>query len=219
MADAILKRCPVCRTSKPLDAFYKAGTAAYCIPCEKEYKREHYRKNAEHYKARTVAWSRANKERKSEADRAYREANRERCAERAKAYQRAHKQDHLRLSNESRQRNLHTYRAREAAYRERTRAICNERIKEWKRRNPDAIVFYAGKRRAAELQALPAWADLDAISVVYKRAQEMGSGYHVDHVVPLVSQFVCGLHCEANLQILTAKENARKNNRHWPDMW
>jgi hypothetical protein len=196
MADAILKRCPVCRTSKPLDAFYKAGTAAYCIPCEKEYKREHYRKNAEHYKARTVAWSRANKERKSEADRAYREANRERCAERAKAYQRAHKQDHLRLSNESRQRN-----------------------KEWKRRNPDAIVFYAGKRRAAELQALPAWADLDAISVVYKRAQEMGSGYHVDHVVPLVSQFVCGLHCEANLQILTAKENARKNNRHWPDMW
>jgi hypothetical protein len=43
-------------------------------------------------------------------------------------------------------------------------------------------------------------------------------GTHVDHIVPLVSKFVCGLHCEANLQLLPGPENQRKGNRVWPDM-
>jgi hypothetical protein len=43
--------------------------------------------------------------------------------------------------------------------------------------------------------------------------------YHVDHIVPLTSDLVCGLHCEANLQIAVGKDNIAKNNRWWPDMW
>lgn len=37
-------------------------------------------------------------------------------------------------------------------------------------------------------------------------------------LVPLHSKVVCGLHCEYNLQILEAKKNIGKGNRHWPDM-
>jgi hypothetical protein len=78
-------------------------------------------------------------------------------------------------------------------------------------------------RRAAKLQASVAWADKDKMAVFYEAAQRLteltGTVYHVDHIVPLVSDKVCGLHNEFNLQVLPGVENLRKHNRHWPDMW
>ena len=41
----------------------------------------------------------------------------------------------------------------------------------------------------------------------------------VDHVVPLQSKFVCGLHCEANLQVITKSKNASKCNRFPANGW
>ncbi|ARU23730.1 hypothetical protein RSSE_c3349 [Ralstonia solanacearum] len=77
-------------------------------------------------------------------------------------------------------------------------------------------------RHAAKLQAIPKWADPKKIKLVYEEALALyksnGVKYHVDHVVPLISDLVCGLHWEGNLQIITASENRSKGNRHWPDM-
>jgi len=80
----------------------------------------------------------------------------------------------------------------------------------------------AQKRRCAKLSAIPLWADPAKIEAVYQEAARLetftGVAMHVDHIVPLVSDVVCGLHCEQNLQILTRRENISKNNRTWPDM-
>ena len=77
-------------------------------------------------------------------------------------------------------------------------------------------------RRARKLQATVAWADKDKIAWFYAQAKELtkftGMVYHVDHIVPLTSKLVCGLHNEFNLQLLPGPENLRKQNRHWPDM-
>jgi hypothetical protein len=72
--------------------------------------------------------------------------------------------------------------------------------------------YYArdAKRRAAKLQASPNWANQIAIKQIYQTCPE---GYHVDHIVPLQHPLVCGLHCEFNLQHLTAHENLSKGNR------
>jgi hypothetical protein len=57
---------------------------------------------------------------------------------------------------------------------------------------------------------------MNAIRCLYEEARRCG--VHVDHIVPLQSEIVCGLHGEANLQLLTETENKVKSNKLWPDM-
>lgn len=77
-------------------------------------------------------------------------------------------------------------------------------------------------RTRAKGRATPAWADKDAMRSIYKEAARIsaqtGEARHVDHIVPLKSDLVCGLHCEANLRVVTAADNLKKHNRSWPDM-
>jgi len=93
---------------------------------------------------------------------------------------------------------------------------------QWKKANSEYVNFWKSQRRAKKLLATPAWADKDKILEFFKEAQklteETGIKHHVDHIVPLVSKLVCGLHCEANLQVLTAFENLSKGNHYWPNM-
>lgn len=63
------------------------------------------------------------------------------------------------------------------------------------------------RRRKAKLDATPAWANLESIKKIY---QNCSSGFHVDHIIPLLGKTVCGLHVESNLQYLPAKENLIK---------
>lgn len=95
--------------------------------------------------------------------------------------------------------------------------VSQSKIKEYRQRPyvKEQAKFLAGRRRAIKLQAIPIWADLELIELIYENCPV---GLHVDHIVPLVSKFVCGLHCEANLRYLTPFENMSKGNRHWPDM-
>lgn len=80
----------------------------------------------------------------------------------------------------------------------------------------------ASGRRHTQRKATPKWANKKAMLAIYMKArrltQETGVDYHVDHVVPILGRNVCGLHTEQNLQILSAIENSRKNNRLIDDM-
>jgi hypothetical protein len=70
---------------------------------------------------------------------------------------------------------------------------------------------YNAKARAISLNALPRWADLKTIEQKYVDAARLG--LVVDHVVPLKGNFVCGLHVEENLELLSQEANLRKGNR------
>ena len=65
------------------------------------------------------------------------------------------------------------------------------------------------KYRACKLQATPSWVDKLALLEVYENCS---SGYHVDHIIPLQNEQVCGLHVPCNLQYLTGVENDFKGN-------
>ena len=75
---------------------------------------------------------------------------------------------------------------------------------------------YGVKRRALLQRAQPAWADSYKIAKIYARAallSQAGIPHHVDHVIPLMSPKVCGLHCPRNLRIRPAAYNLAKGNR------
>lgn len=80
------------------------------------------------------------------------------------------------------------------------------------------------EREAVQEKATPAWANRFFIEEVYEAAADRnairacGTQWEVDHIVPLISPLVCGLHTDANLRIITAFDNRSKRNRHWPDM-
>lgn len=87
------------------------------------------------------------------------------------------------------------------------------------RENPHYVNSYFAARESAKIQATPKWADLGAIREIYAAASAATELFEipveVDHFYPLRSKIVCGLHCEANLRLLTALANQRKHN-HMP---
>lgn len=125
----------------------------------------------------------------------------------------------------------------EASISGRTPEIASERVKRWAEANRDKLNAYYREyakrnphkkqavtvnRRAQKLKATPKWANPKYIALFYEMArlegERLGVEVHVDHIVPLKSPRVCGLHCEHNLQLLVASENLTKSNRVWPGM-
>jgi len=92
------------------------------------------------------------------------------------------------------------------------------KITEKARRERDRDYYLAKRheRIARQKRAIPDWFEREKIKIVFEKAREFG--FEVDHVVPLKSDLVCGLHCWHNLQLLNKADNIRKLNRYWVDM-
>lgn len=91
------------------------------------------------------------------------------------------------------------------------------RRREWQKENRAKANANTNHYRAQKIKATPVWADHAAIKAIYLEADHQtkmtGIVHHVDHVVPLRGKFVCGLHVENNLTILTSDQNKVKGNR------
>lgn len=107
-----------------------------------------------------------------------------------------------------------------AKWRERNVDRVQANYRQWATDNADRVRAISAQRNAAKVQATPPWVDPDALRAVYREAirltRETGIRYDVDHIVPLRSRFVCGLHVPWNLQLLPRAENLRKGNAFRP---
>lgn len=205
-----MKRCSKCREFKALTDFHKSkasgdGHTNRCKPCATSAAKEWGANNPERRRKIVADWRRNN----PDAEKGYRRINSKAIVERVNKW---------RKDNPDRFANHAPTRAR---YMARWRKVNRQTITEWAELNKWSMRARVAKRRAQRKRATPTWSDQTAVQSFYKSADALnmllGEWHHVDHIVPLQSDAVCGLHTHFNLQILTAEQNRLKSNRHWPD--
>ncbi len=184
-----MKFCRYCRNVLPLSDFAvrKAsadGLAFKCRKCDKAYRDS---RGKETYKTLRVKNYQENKDHEKQKALEYYRKNRSACITR-----------HLKYKEDTAEQ--------QKAYRIATRAQINERT----RRYTLGKELRTPKGLTSE--------HIEQIKAVYVEREllekQSGLPLHVDHVVPLHGKTVSGLHVPWNLQIVPAKYNLSKGNRH-----
>ena len=107
-------------------------------------------------------------------------------------------------------------------WRERHPARVKQNQADFAKRYSEKFAQKSASRRGVSAKSTPGWANKFFIEEAYAlaklRTKVSEFQWHVDHIVPLQSPLVCGLHVENNLRVITAIENLRKQNHYWPDM-
>jgi len=196
-----MKICTKCGNEQKLSAFSKdaqklSGFSSWCKACSSARGKSYYENNKLASHARTAKW----REENSDKQRSINARSHHKNKEKRNAYDRQYRAENF----------------------EHMRALSRK----WAKDNLDKMKLTNAARRAAKIEAKPIWAadefESFAVEEMYDlaslRTEATGLEWHVDHIVPLRSERVCGLHCSANLQVIPAVDNYRKGNRVWPNM-
>ncbi len=233
-----MKTCSRCKATKSISEFTKASSRKDGLnPWCKECTRANCKKaDPEKTKARSAAWYAENKERRRETTKSWLSANPGKAAEYCKKWRNANPDKSTKANRDwyernrvkklaadkcRRELNLQKFLERERASYRRNRETTLAKNARWRELNSPAIAAHSAKRRSAKAERTPPWLSVEQheeILKFYIEASKLsdvtGIPHHVDHVVPLRGKTVSGLHVPWNMQILTATENLKKNNRH-----
>lgn len=214
--EQLTKICNKCGEEKSLSEYGnlkrgKFGKYPSCKLCRKAYLLTRKEIDKKNYEARVAADPEKYKEMQRKADAKWYANNTELARERSRAYKQKNRDKCNAKTLEYKWNNIEEIRAKQ---------------REFRKLNKDKSALASARRRAAKKRAIPGWATIpeeDAkIKAMYLECKLLSSSsgveYNVDHIVPLTSNLVCGLHCLNNLQIVLGSINKKKNNRYWPDM-
>ena len=180
-----------------------------------------------------AAWRKANQEKIRAYQRVWQAGNREKHSEKCKKWYQKNKEKvlaHHRIIKDKMRASCRAYYARNVdklreqgrKYHHANKERLSGYLSKWRKDNPDKLVANTRRRFASKLNATPKWANDFFIKEIYHlarlRTKMLGYQWHVDHIVPLRSKQVCGLHVENNLQVIPARENLSKHNTYWPNM-
>lgn len=216
-----MKRCTKCNTSKELQLFAhnkntEDGYSYWCLKCHSENTHRYYSEN----KAKCLSY--AAKYRNSDRGRVkmirakHYYKNRDKLLVGMREYQKNNKE----AITQKRKHNAFALSLYAAKRYESNKERLNLQARQWKQNNPALVTAMTAKRRATKLNATPHWLSPqqhNEMKAIYKNAKEMtktsGIRHEVDHIFPLVNKLCCGLHIPSNLQIITAVQNRKKNNK------
>ena len=187
-----------------------------CAECIKVNSQKYISKNKEKISNSRAVWNGNNKDKVRATNKTWVAKNKDSIAVKSKQWAGANKGK---------------IRAACKLYQKNNKKLLASRTKEWKVNNPEAYASAvrnsrdnnpqkSANERARRRQAMPPWANDLEIKAVYlaaKLVKFMGINVHVDHIIPLTNNKVCGLHVHNNLQIISAAKNLAKSNKFYID--
>lgn len=190
----LMRVCKVCKQEKQmLDFKQGSNTRLTCRHCHNQKNREKYAASVGGLKPKR---RKPTKEQQLEMNRAYTKLWREKNPEKSKQVAK----DYARRSPE----------------------VAKSRAKRRLEQKRDEIYAYNSTKRSKVKKATPAWSEHFFVAEAYRlarlRTKITGFKWSVDHIVPLQSKIVCGLHCHTNIRVVPAEINSSKGNRWWPNM-
>ena len=181
----------------------------------KVYHAQYRKDHAEQRRSGNAAWRDKNLEKLRASHRDYWRIYSLENKEKIKLSRSKRKEQQRIYDAERRASNPDKQKAYASAYYENNRDKVKSTKDAWRSANLHKWAAICQGSRARKLQAIPAWADLSAIKDVYIEARYQQ--LHVDHIIPLKSNIVCGLHVWDNLQLLSQRENSLKGNKFDPE--
>lgn len=141
------------------------------------------------------------------------------CKSCQKDYRLANKEKHKVYFAEHYQDNKEKKNKQSSEYAQKNRQKINAYSREYAKIIRHKRCAYAMKRYATKKSCTPDWLteqQLKEIENYYWLAADLrsvtGQEYHVDHIVPIQGENVCGLHVPWNLQVLPSDINISKSN-------
>lgn len=189
--------CTVCKKEKDEALFYpnkakRNGRTSECKECHKASTRQWAKKNLAACVKANNKWRKSNPEKVKEIRAAFYRKD----LEKSRAYNK-------KKYNENHDGALAT-------------------AKKYRQANPDKINEASMRYYAKKSGSTPLWGNKfflqEAYALARLRGKFTGLKWHVDHIVPIRSKIVCGLHAHTNVQVIPATINQRKQNKFWPDM-
>jgi hypothetical protein len=190
-----MKTCTRCGAVKPQDAFPSNGKhyfKSYCKVCESAINKAKY------------------------ADPVWRAARREKHL----VWEQANRERHIAVSKKWKLDNVEATRAQTAQYRRENAEMLRLQAKEYAAKNKDKRVMWQMAREKAIKERTPVWTtELDlwlmeeAKELARLRTEVMGVKWVTDHIIPLRSPIVSGLHVPKNIRVVLDVENCRKHTK------
>lgn len=212
----MVKKCTKCNEVKNLSNFTKSkstkdGLNYNCKQCTSKSYKKYYKENTDKLLKKQRDYYSKNKETLRKKDNKYKKEN----IDLLKSYKQKdeYKKKQVQYVKENRER----INKSQKKWRNDNYEKYKKTRKKYLNKNKHLRRYYAANRRKAVRKATPKWSEKEKIKLLYEKAAWLeeitGFKYHVDHVIPLISSKICGLHVWNNLQILEANVNMSKSNK------
>ena len=184
------------------------GASSTCIYCSREYRKKAYLKPAGREQARKDYIKLKNKG----------HFEKEEIREKRNRYRREY-------HHSDRGREVDRLNQKAYAKTERGKQVAAKSQKNYRDNNPEARFkkqYWDEKRRAIKLNETPKWNDESITQQIFYLTQAINVSldlikknerYEVDHIIPLNSKNVCGLHVWYNLIPIKGTDNSAKGNK------
>lgn len=203
-----LKRYFTGKACKHGHIFERETTSGQCITCRNLATQRRRKENKEEYKKQKYVWDKTYREVHDSVLKAkkheYYERNKERLKAKSKEYSKNNKEEIAK---------------KKKIYADGRKEIKAAYDKEYRKNNKHKLSKHSIQRNYKRYQATPPWYTDEKIKInrLYSKRDELSKLWdiqlHVDHIVPIQGENVCGLHCWDNLQLLESSLNLVKGNR------